>query len=265
MHLQDNPKKLAALDAFVAKYPDGTLLALAQSNRFTYLIGLGDAAGAAAALEAYRQAQKRETRSFRDPDEYASLLSLARLYIEKKIKLDQALKLTDEAQASTQADYALRQPLGFRQQIEAQAALVRSLAYLALKQPAQALEQIKKSTEIQKSPESYFVLAQALAANGEKNQALDAYFEAALEPSNKDLEYTSALEQFYLKGHFGSRRQLGAALDAQRAEQFKASGYKPTLVDQAAPQVEFVTLAGETFNPEKLAARTIVVNFWSPG
>lgn len=124
--------------------------------------------------------------------------------------------------------------------------------------------EVKKSTEILKSPESYFVQAQALAAKGQNKEALDAYFEAALQPSNKDLEYTSALEEFYLKEHFGSRRQFAAALEAKRAERFKASGYKPELVDQAAPRIEFVTLAGETFSPEKLAGKTIVVNFWAP-
>jgi hypothetical protein len=125
--------------------------------------------------------------------------------------------------------------------------------------------EIKKSTGVSKTPESYFAQAQALAAKGQKKEALDAYFEAVLQPSNKDLEYTSALEEFYLKEHFGSRRQFAAALEAKRAERFKASGYKPELVYRAAPQVEFVTLAGETFNPEKLAGKTMVVNFWSPG
>jgi len=156
------------------------------------------------------------------------------------------------------------------------AAVLAILANIALAQQSASKSQpsdwtvltdpeIKKSTEISKSPEGYFAQAQALAAKGQKKEALDAYFEAALQPSNKDLEYTSALEEFYLKEHFGNRRQFGAEMDARRAERFKASGYKPELVDQAAPQVEFVTLAGEAFSAEKLAAKTVVVNFWSPG
>jgi tetratricopeptide (TPR) repeat protein len=262
----DTQKGLAAFDAFVAKYPDGWLIAPAQANRLVYLIDLKDAAGAEAALAAYREAQKRETRQFRDPNMYGSLLWLARLYIEKKIKLDHALKLIDEAQAFSQTDDGtLNMPLQFRRQIEALSRLERARAYLALKQPGQALEQIQKSIEISKYPESHFVLAQALAASGQKKEALDAYFEAALKPSNKDLEYTAALEQFYVKEHFGNRRQFGDALEARRAERFKASGYKPELVDQAAPEVEFTTLAGEAFNAEKLAGKTVVVNFWSPG
>ena len=156
-------------------------------------------------------------------------------------------------------------PLQFRRQIEALSRLERSRAYLALNQPAQALEEIQKSIAISKYPDSRFVLAQALAANGKKKEALDAYFDAALQPSNKDLEYTAALEQFYVKEHFGNRRQFAAALEARQAERFKASGYKPELVDQAAPEVDFVTLAGETFNAEKLTGKTVVVNFWSPG
>jgi hypothetical protein len=131
--------------------------------------------------------------------------------------------------------------------------------------PVLADPEIKKSAEISKSAESYFAKAQALAANGQMKEALDAYFEAALQPSNKDLEYTAALEEFYLKEHFGSRRQFAANLEAKRAERFKASGYKPELVDQAAPLVEFVTLAGQAFNHENLAGKTMVVNFWSPG
>ena len=54
-------------------------------------------------------------------------------------------------------------------------------------------------------------------------------------------------------------------MEARRAERFRASGYKPELVDQDAPQIDFVSLAGETFNAEKLAGKTLVVNFWSPG
>jgi tetratricopeptide (TPR) repeat protein len=263
--LRDPKKGVAAFDAFVAKYPDGELNGFAQANRLVELIALKDIAGAEAALAAYREAQKSETRRFRDPNGYSSLLQLARLYIEKKIKLDQALKLIDEAQAWPQSDTGgVAHPL-FRRQIEALSRLARARAYLALNQPAQALEEIQKSIEIGKYPDSGFVLAQALAANGKKKEALEAYFEAALRPSNNDLEYTAALEQFYVKEHFGNRRQFAAALEARQAERFKASAYKPEIVDQAAPEVEFVTLAGEAFNAEKLAGKTVVVNFWSPG
>jgi tetratricopeptide (TPR) repeat protein len=266
LHLKDNPKRLAALDAFAAKYPDGSLIAPAQASRFVTLVGLKDVAGAEAALAACGEAEKHDPRGFRDPNQYNRFLSMARLYIEKKVKLDEALKLIDQAQAWSQPDYGGRElPLRFRQQIEALSRQVRALAYLALNQPAQALEEIKKSIEMLKLPESSFVLAQALAAAGQKKEALDAYFDAALQPSNKDLQYSVALEQFYLKEHFGNRRQFAAVVEARAAERFKASGYKPELVDQAAPPVEFVTLAGETFNAEKLAGKTVVVNFWSPG
>jgi tetratricopeptide (TPR) repeat protein len=263
--LRDPKKSLAAFDAFIAKYPDGALNGWVQANRLVELIALKDIAGAEAALAACREAQKSETRRFRDPNGYSSLLQLARLYIERKINLDRALELIDEAQAWPQSDTGGVAPPFFRRQIEALSRLVRARAYLALKQPAQALEEIQKSIEIAKYPESGFVLAQALAANEKKKEALEAYFEAALRPSNNDLEYTTALEQFYVKEHFGNRRQFAAALEARQAERFKASGYKPELVDQAAPEVEFVTLAGEAFNTEKLAGKTVVVNFWSPG
>jgi hypothetical protein len=266
MYQTDMEKRLAAFDALVAKYPDGGLVALAQSNRFVTLIYLKDVAGAEAALANYHEAQKRNPRSLHDPNGYNRLLSLARLYIEKKIKLTEALKLIDEAQAWPQSDTSgVAMPLQFRRQIEALSRLERSRAYLALNQPAQALEEIQKSIAISKYPDSRFVLAQALAANGQKKEALDAYFDAALQPSNKDVEYAAALEQFYVKEHFGNRRQFAAALEAKQAERFKASGYKPELVDQAAPQIDFVTLAGEAFTAEQLAGKTVVVNFWSPG
>jgi len=68
-----------------------------------------------------------------------------------------------------------------------------------------------------------------------------------------------------LKEHFGNRRQFAAALEARRIEHFKASGYKPELVDQPAPPLELHTLSGETLNAAELAGKILVVNFWSPG
>ena len=262
----DADKRLAAFDAFVGKYPKGSLYGPAQYGRFDILLQRKDVAKSEAALAAYREATKPEAGGFPNPNDYFNFLAMARLYIEKGVKLNEALKLVDLAQGWLQSDPRLQKFTSRLQpQVEAHSMLLRALAYLALKQPGPALEQIRKSFEIRKSPESYSVLAKALAANGEKRAALDAYFEAALRPSNKDLQYTAELEDFYLKNHLGNRRQFGVEMDKRRAERFRASGYKPEVVDQPAPDFEFVTLAGESFDADKLSSKTVIVNFWSPG
>ena len=262
----DDHKKLAALDAFVAKYPESiSLVAVTHSNRVMMLAEMGDVAGAEAALARYREARQQDRTQ--SPDEFRIYLTLAKLYIDRKTRLDEALKVIDEAQGTMSRNpYVIATPNGsLAREIEGQCAEMRARAYLALHKPDLAVTEARKALDLQKSVAHHFILAQALAASGEKQKALDAYFEALLLPSNNDLEYRQELENFYLKENFGNRRQFEEALERRKQAHFQASNYVPNLVDEDSPALEFSTLAGETFNAKALSGKTAIINFWSPG
>ena len=118
--------------------------------------------------------------------------------------------------------------------------------------------------EFKKRAELHFILAEAFAGAGQKSKALDEYFNAALMPSNKDLEYRAELQHFYL-AHFGNEKQFESALHQQIANRFQAANYVPKLLEQPAPKFGFTTLKGETFDSSKLNGKIVVINFWSPG
>ena len=90
-----------------------------------------------------------------------------------------------------------------------------------------AVQQAQKAiAKLEKNAETHFILAQAFAGAGQKSKALDEYFNAALMPSNNDLEYRAELQHFYL-AHFGNEKQFEAALHQQITNRFQAANYVP--------------------------------------
>lgn len=267
LHQPDDRSRLAAIDAFIAKYPDSIQAEYAQESRFSMLVSLGDVPGAEAAFAKYRELTTREKDRLNDPNIHNAYFSMARLYLDKGVKIDQALLLVDQGlQAFNKVpDFANGNFDSFRKSVSAEAAELRARAYLALKKPDLALTEARKSLELNSdNPDTHFFMAEALAGR-DKQKALEEYFEAALMPSNKDLEYGAALRKFYLEKRFGSPDQFSAELQKRKHERFLASHYVPELVDKAAPKFEFSTLKGEKFDAASLGAKSIVVNFWSPG
>jgi len=262
---RDPQKRLAALDDFLARYPDSGQVTGAHESRLYAFIQLGNVAGAEAAFAKWQEGLKREKDNFCNPSADDGYLSLARLYLDKGVKLQESLKLIDEASAALTPNPALPDctiPPEFQRAERAYMDHLRARAYLGLHKPTLALTSAQKAIEVSKGPETYFVLAQAYAATGNKQEALDAYFEAALLPSNNDLEYRSELERFYQKQHFGNHVQFQAAFEERKAARFRAIDYVPTLLDRPAPKLEFVTLKGEKFDAAALGSK--IVNFWSP-
>jgi tetratricopeptide (TPR) repeat protein len=149
--------------------------------------------------------------------------------------------------------------------IEAQIAETRARVYLAMHKYDLAVQQAQMAiAEFKKRAELHFILAQAYAGAGEKSKALDEYFNAALMPSNKDLDYRAELQRFYL-ANIGNEKQFESALRQQIADRFKAANYVPKLLEQPAPKFEFTTLKGEKFDSVQLNGKIVVINFWSPG
>ena len=264
---QDVHKRLAAIDSFIAKYPDTPQIAFAYEVRFYTLVDLGDVAGAEGSFAKYREMLSKD-KNYNDPNSYNADLALVRMYLDKRTKLDMALSLIDQARESANraTNPGQRLPDWFVKSLDAQCAELRARVYVAMKKPDLALPQARKSLELNpKNPDAHFVLAQALAATGDKQKALDEYFEAALMPSNKDLEYGSELQKFYLDKKFGNLDQFNAELQKRKTARFLASKYTPATVDKPAPAFEFASLKGEKFDAASHAQKCVVINFWSPG
>jgi tetratricopeptide (TPR) repeat protein len=267
LHEIDPEKELAALDDFVAKYPESIQVEFAELSRLNIFAQRKDVSGAEAALTSYRGARAKNPDLF-DPNSYNFYLTMAQLYIEKGVKLDEALKLVDEAVAAItagQGPHLPSLPQEFTRQAQARCEETGARAYLALHKPDLAVAQAEKALAVlNDTAEAHFVLAKAYASAGDKQKALEEYFQAALMPSNDDLMYRAELEHFYRKNS-GNKKQFEAALNKHIADRFQATHYIPKLINQSAPTLEFTTLKGEKFGSAELSGKTVVVNFWSPG
>ena len=117
--------------------------------------------------------------------------SLAAIYVDSNQKLDRALQLFDQAEGLG-AD-GIRQPqrsaAGYvvlspdPEQSKATLAYWRARIYLAQNHADLALPLALKAAERQHSSERVFLLAQTYEATGEKQKAMDAYFDALSLPS----------------------------------------------------------------------------------
>ena len=264
VYVTDPHKRLAAFDAFVSKYLENSLMEAVQRGRFLIFDGLGDFTGAEAAFAKYREAADKNKKryGFNSSTAHRLYLEMARLYIERGIKLDEAFRLIDQAEVLRAGSLSPSDHWPF---VDARYAWTRGRGYLALHKPQLAVQEAQKAVDLNKSAENYFLLAQASAGVGDKKNALEPYFQAAILPSNDDLKYGAELKKFYLKKHFGNEKQFEVALEAHRTERFRAAKYVPQLVDQTAPAFEFVTLTGEKLDAAAIRSKTMVVNFWAPG
>lgn len=261
----DSPKRLAAIDQVIAQYPDSQQLESAYSSRFFTCAALKDVECAESSLAKYREAlRSHAAENIPDFMSQGLYLQMADLYALQNVKPDAALKLTDEAERSLDS---MRQTGNDEvvSHIESQIAETRARIYLGMRKYELALAEAQKAmTTFARSADAHSILAEAYAGTGQNAKALEEYFNAALMPSNKDLEYRAELQRFYLE-HFGNEKQFEAALHQRIANRFQAAHYAPKLLDQPAPELEFTTLKGEKFDSANLNGKIVVINFWSPG
>ena len=269
LRMQDRKQRMAAMDEFIKSYPDAVEVVFALDSKFYDFAAQRDVAGAEAAFAAAMKSRETHKDQLRGSiNDHNLYLTLAELYIENGVKLDEALKLADQSRdvmkAETSEPGILVAPevLG---SMDAQIADTKARAYMAMKKSQDAAQQAQKALEQHKSSSTYLVLAQAQAAAGEKQKTLDAYFEALLLPSNNDTKIAAELKDYYLKQGLGDEVQLQAELDKRRQERFKSANYTPTLTDKPAPAFEFTSVSGEKFPASVLATKTVVINFWAPG
>lgn len=268
IRIRDPKRRMAAIDEFIRTYPDTVEVVFALNSKFYDLAAQKDVAGAEAAFAAALKSREAHKDEVRNLDDYNLFLMLADLYIDKRVKLDEALKLADQSRATLKSESTqpgILVPPEFLASMDASIAQTKARAYLALNQPQQAAAEAQKAVDKRKSAQTYLILAQARATAGEKQKALDAYFEALLLPSNNDTKIAAELTDFYIKQGFGDEVQLQAELDKRRQERFKSANYTPALVDKPAPEFEFISFSGEKFATSTLAKKTVIINFWSPG
>lgn len=260
----DPQKRLVAIDQVIAQYPKSNQLESAYFSRTQTCVALKNVACAEAALTKYREASQAEAaKGIADFMSYNQYILMADLYAEQNVKLDAALKLTEEAHSSLESLKVGNDD--FISQVESQIAETRARIYLGMRKYELAVAEAERAmTTFEKRADAHFTLAQAYTGAGQKSKALDEYFNAALMPSNKDLEYRAKLQHFYL-ANFGNEKRFEAALHQQIVNRFQAANYVPKLLEQPAPKFEFTTLKGEKFDSVQLNGKIVVINFWSPG
>jgi tetratricopeptide (TPR) repeat protein len=255
---RDPAKRQALQDELLAKYPESSQAMGVWRNKLPAAIAKGDVPGAEAAFASWRKFF--DSKRVVDPTAPDAYLSLVQLYADKGVKLQEALKLIDEAESMAPAVMSQSNRNSFDQRF----VQARMRVYLSLQQPALALAQARKVSLLAQTAADYSLLGRVYAAAGEKDKAVDAYFQAALLP-DYDLSCGEQAEQFYLSNHLGDRAQFAGELHKRRAVRFAAANYVPALVDRPAPALEFTTLAGEKFEEAALRSKLVVLNFWSPG
>jgi len=263
----DPKKRLAMIDQVMKDFPPSGAYDEREEMRLQNLIQMKNIPGAEASLAKIRgglpQAEDWQTTNV--PNDFEML---ARLYIDKGIKFEEAIKLLDEtsqSRATLVKNKALIVPPEIEKQEDAISALLRARAYLGLHQPDLAVQQAEIAVNaMKKNAQAHEVLAIAYAATGPKQKALDEYFDAALLPSNVDLQYRDELQRYYRK-NFGNEKKYQAELNRRIQERFQAADYVPVLLNRPAPSLNFTTLKGEKFDAANLNGKTVVLNFWSPG
>jgi thiol-disulfide isomerase/thioredoxin len=258
---KDRRKKAEELRQFIKKYPSDPQTSWAVSERFRILRELGDVGNAESVFH------QRVELNANWPDTYCAM---AAVYIESSVKLDEALKLLDKAEELTKAGqqqasgiqiYAVLSPDPKRS--EGVLAYWHARAYLQQGKGELALPLAQKALETHKNSDALFVAAQAYEVSGQTQQALDAYLQAVLLPSEKRAQQMERLEKLWISGGFGSKQQLQEHIRSLEDERFKKANYVPRLADHPVPNFEFVTLKGERFRSTDLREKTVVLNFWA--
>jgi thiol-disulfide isomerase/thioredoxin len=257
----DIQKRADALATFVQKYPNDPEAPWAAAERFNSLRQLHDINSAELLFPQLVQY---------DPYRADTYVVMAAVYIESSQKADQALKLLDQAEQLGSAGkrdwspqipfFAIASPDPTYTQTSlaywrARAFLLQDKGDLALPLAEKVIGQRKHSAE-------YFLLAQAYESVGEKQKAVDAYFEALALPSEESEQQQGRLERLWIGGGFGTKEQLEGKVQGRLDEAFRKANYVPRFVDRPASEYEFTTLAGEKFRSVDLQDKTVVLNFW---
>lgn len=259
----DLHKRADVLRDYIAKHPADSQKGWATDELFQLYWRLHEVAAAEAMYE------QRATEEPNWPDNYASM---AAVYIDSGVKLQEAMGLLDKAEQLMKANPSWFQSRTHNwmfvlvpdpKETEAELAFWRARAYLLQGKGAAAAFLADKMLEYRKDSATYFVVAQAYEAAGDRQKALDAYLQAIVTPSTEHEKQLDSMEKFWLTARLGSREELQQRIETLQQERFKAEKYVPILVNRRLPEIEFLTLKGEKLGSTEMRDKTVVLNLWS--
>jgi thiol-disulfide isomerase/thioredoxin len=259
-HEKNTGKQAEMLANFVHKYPNDPEAANAAAERFADLRELHDVKDAESMFPQLMQF---------DPNWADTYAAMAAIYLENDQKAEEALNLLAKAEKLGPVDFGGHPAFHMtsvwstdNSQNQAVLAYWRARAYLLLGKPELALPLAQKAVEQRQSSATYYVLAQAWEAAGEKQKALDAYLEALARPSRENPEQTQRLKHLWVSSGLGSTNQIDDKIHAWQEEAFRRANYVPRLIARPVPDYEFTTLKGEKFRAADLRNKTVILNFW---
>jgi cytochrome c biogenesis protein CcmG/thiol:disulfide interchange protein DsbE len=256
MQERDRPKQIALEREIVAKYPQSS-----ESNDARRALFF--APGALSEREdLYKQLSEK------NPYDIYLPVEMARVYVDAKQKLPDALRLLDDAertlaQCSTRSEDRPYCPPQTIKVHRGSIAVTRARIFLAMDRPYDALAVLLPRKDEFKQPSSFFLLAEALERTGNAQGAVDPYIEAATRPGRDQQQANTALEALWSREKMGSKKDLQLRMNTAVANQFAEADYAPHLLQHPAPKFDLTTLRGEQLTNSSMKGRVLVLNLWA--
>jgi len=243
--------------AFANEYPDGLRTSYAYVSAMDDEKTLKDVTGAEN-VEANWSAW--------DPKNPDPPAALAHYYLDQKIKLDETLRLMNQAQAlfdavvpsgadpQSQTVYGKDIKARVFQEVtttpsdRAKIAFLWGQVYFRLNDLPQARADLETAVKaMPDKPEVQFAVGEVREKMGDNSQALDAYLAAASAPYGSTPEAREAYERLFLSLKVGSRKAADQRLFAriQQEQKQAVADYVPVQLNQPAPSFSFQMFKGK--------------------
>lgn len=264
---RDPATKLKLCREFLASYPDDRR----SSSMYPLMFGaqaldLKDLPGAEDVFQAWRRADPT------NPDAYASM---ARLYIDRGEKLEEAERLLAKAFELYTGDRSVNRTGALFVSIEVGYMPERDLPWLrflrgklrlAEGKPAEAVPDLEAAAKyFENRQQVWFTLGEAQEQAGRKQDAINSYLEAATVPSQDSSAAQEALLRLFAEEGPGGTAKLEEKLVARILERRAkaAAEYAPKPINRALSDFRVTTLAGREVTAKKLRGRPAIVNVWA--
>ncbi|HKF21873.1 MAG TPA: redoxin domain-containing protein [Candidatus Angelobacter sp.] len=265
--VKDPGARARALAAWLAKYPQAPMGNYVRKERLGSWSDLGDVV---AAEECFDDLQKRAPE---DADLYATM---AAIYVRaaaggRKVDLNRALMLLDKAEATLGSPpntaggpgYFFTLGLGGLDQQKAIIHFWRGRAFFEQQNWAQAVKSLEAATSVLEDDrpvwEAYLLIGRAQENLQQWEAAKHSYLEAALRSS----ESVDKFVELSLRTGTPSREAALKELAGAKKRAFKATNYKPELVDLRLPDFTLTTAAGKPITSSSLRGQIVVLDLWA--
>jgi len=255
---EDEQKQAQGYLALADKYPQSSFRTSAYERAFNCELERKDVAGAEAVLEKLTAL---------DRESAWPLLSMAQLYIDRKIKLDRAVKLLDAADATLTVNGARYSPEALAMERE-RTDFLRGQAYLLLGDLPQARAHLEAAAQSKPAdPKVLYALGDVYERTGDKAKALEAYFTSACAPYEESSAAREAYERLFVAQKQGTAENAEQRILERVTQNTKraAAEYTPIPFNRPAPKFSFTDLHGKPFDNQAANGKPALLTFWSPG